>query len=418
MDRLIINGGKSLRGEVRVGGAKNAVLPLMTAAILAPGASVFTNVPKLKDVQTMASLLEHLGAAVETDGDRMTVDTSRLQNFEAPYDHVRTMRASVLALAPLVARLGRARVSLPGGCAIGARPIDLHLKGLEKMGAEIRLEEGYVEARARRLRGARVLFDMPTVTGTENLLMAAVLAEGETIIENAACEPEIVDLADALSKMGARIEGAGAPRIVVQGVASLQPVEHAVIPDRIETGTFMAAAGITGGDVLIRGGRLDHLDAVTDKMREAGLAISEEDGGIRVSAANGLRAVDIKTMPYPGFPTDMQAQLMALLSLAEGTSVITETIFENRYMHVAELDRLGADIRVDGSIAKVRGVAGLKGAPVMATDLRASASLVLAGLAADGATMVRRIYHLDRGYEQLEKKLVALGAEVKREKET
>lgn len=398
-------------------GAKNSVLPLMASTILAPGKSSFSNVPALRDVYTMGRLLEHLGASLTFEGDRVTVDSSKMSGYVAPYELVRTMRASVLVLGPLVARMGRARVSLPGGCAIGARPINLHLKGLEKMGAGIILEEGYVEARAGRLAGAHIQLDMPTVTGTENLMMAAVLARGETIIENAACEPEVVDLADSLRKMGARIEGAGTSKILISGVDELSPVSHRVVPDRIESGTFMVAAGMTGGDIILRDTRLDHLDAVTEKLKEAGLQISGDSGGVRIRGNGRPRAVDIKTMPYPGFPTDMQAQLMAFMSLAEGTSVITESIFENRYMHVAELDRLGADIRVDGSVAKVKGVDSLKGAEVMATDLRASASLVLAGLAAKGVTTVRRIYHLDRGYESIEKKLVGLGADIIREKE-
>jgi len=417
MDRLVIRGGIPLRGEVRVSGAKNSVLPLMASAILAEGPCRFSNCPGLKDVETMGRVLEHLGVSWSLEGDEIVVDASGLSDVEAPYHHVRTMRASVLVLGPLLARMGRARVSLPGGCAIGARPIDQHLKGLGRMGAEIRIERGYVEARARRLRGGRILFDMPTVTGTENLMMAAALAEGETVLENAACEPEIGDLADALRSMGVAVEGDGTSRIRIQGCAAPRPIAHRVIPDRIETGTLMAAAGITGGEILIRGARPDHLEAVIEKLVAVGLSVSGEAGALRVRSDGALRAVDIKTMPHPGFPTDMQAQLMALLSLAEGTSVITETIFENRYMHVAELDRLGADIRVDGAVAQVRGVRFLTGAPVMATDLRASASLVLAGLAARGETHVRRIYHLDRGYDRLEEKLAALGADIVREKE-
>lgn len=418
MDKLVIRGGNRLSGEVSASGAKNAVLPLMTSAILASGRSSFSNVPDLKDVRTMGRLLEHMGAAVSFGNGTLDVDTSAMNAFDAPYDLVRTMRASVLVLGPLVARMGSARVSLPGGCAIGARPINLHLKGLEKMGAKIVLEGGYVHASVNgRLRGARITFDIPTVTGTENLMMAAALADGDTVIENAACEPEVSDLADALIKMGAKISGAGTPKVRIAGVENLAPVSHAVIPDRIETGTFMVAAGITGGDIFIRGGRLDHLEAVAEKLREIGIVVAEAPGGVRAWANGGLNAVDIKTMPFPGFPTDMQAQLMAFLSVVSGTSVITESIFENRYMHVAELDRLGADIRVDGSVAKVRGVPSLKGADVMATDLRASASLVLAGLVADGVTTVHRIYHLDRGYDGIEKKLTALGADIRRERD-
>ena len=417
MDKLVINGGKALNGEVQISGAKNSVLPLLASAILAPGSSSFTNVPTLRDVVTMGLLLGNLGARVERHGDGMSVDTSEVSGFEAPYSLVRTMRAAVLVLGPLLARMGRARVSLPGGCAIGARPVNLHLKGLEKMGARIELDEGYIVASAERLKGAHIQLDIPTVTGTENLMMAAVLADGETIIDNAAREPEVTDLADALTGMGARIQGAGSSRVVVHGVTSLSPVSHRAIPDRIETGTFMVAAAITGGDLLIRGARADHVEAVSDKLQETGAEVTPESDGLRVRAHGRPRAVDITTMPYPGFPTDMQAQLMALLCTADGTSVITENIFENRYMHVAELDRLGADVRVDGAVAQVRGLPYLNGAPVMATDLRASASLVLAGLVARGTTTIRRIYHLDRGYDRIERKLAAVGADIVREKD-
>ncbi len=417
MDKLIIKGGRRLHGEVRVSGAKNSVLPLMASAILAPGVSTMSNVPALKDVETMGRLLENMGAGFSMEDSSISVDTSGMNGMEAPYNLVKTMRASVLVLGPLLARMGSARVSLPGGCAIGARPINMHLEGLEKMGAEIVLEEGYVKARSSRLCGAHIRFDIPTVTGTENLMMAATLALGDTVIENAACEPEVVDLADFLKKMGAKIEGAGTSRVQICGVAELKPASHSVIADRIETATFMVAATITGGDLLIRGGRPDHLGSVIEKLCEAGMSLAETPDGIRVWRDGKLRAVNFKTMPYPGFPTDMQAQLMALLSVAEGTSVITESIFENRYMHVAELDRLGAEIRVDGAIAMVKGVSRLRGAQVMATDLRASASLVLAGLVAEGETTVCRIYHLDRGYEAIEKKLVAVGADIVRAKE-
>jgi len=418
MDKLIIEGGRRLQGEVRVSGAKNSVLPLMASAILATGVSTMSNVPALKDVDTMGRLLENMGAEFSLEGSSVSVDTSGMNGVEAPYNLVRTMRASVLVLGPLLARMGRARVSLPGGCAIGARPINIHLEGLQKMGAEIVLEDGYVNARVSRLCGANIRFDIPTVTGTENLMMAATLADGETVIENAACEPEVVDLADSLQKMGAKIEGAGTSRLWICGVDELKPVSHSVIADRIETATFMVAAAITGGDLFISGGRLEHLGAVVEKLCEAGINVSEETpGGIRVWCDGKIQAVNFKTIPYPGFPTDMQAQLMTLLSVAEGTSVITESIFENRYMHVAELDRLGAEIRVDGAVAMVKGVPGLRGAQVMATDLRASASLVLAGLVAEGETTVCRIYHLDRGYEAIEKKLVAVGASIVRAKE-
>jgi len=417
MDKLVIKGGKRLSGDVRISGAKNSVLPLLASALLAPGCSTFSNVPSLRDVVTMGLLLGNMGARVDRDLDSMVVDTSELSGCEAPYSLVRTMRAAVLVLGPLLARMGRARVSLPGGCAIGARPVNLHLKGLEKMGARIEIDEGYIVASASRLRGAHIHLDIPTVTGTENLMMAAVLADGETVIENAAREPEVTDLAEALTGMGASVQGAGSSRISVRGVSALSPVTYRAIPDRIETGTFMVAAAITQGDVRILGACPEHVEAVSDKLRETGAEVILDQNILQVRMHDRPRAVDITTMPYPGFPTDMQAQLMALLCTAEGTSVITENIFENRYMHVAELDRFGADVRVDGAIAQVRGLPRLTGAPVMATDLRASASLVLAGLVAEGTTTVRRIYHLDRGYERIEHKLAALGADIAREKD-
>lgn len=417
MDKIIIHGGKRLKGEVRVSGAKNSALPLLFATLLAPGVHRVSNVPHLRDIDTAEKLLKILGARVDRENGTFAVDASSIKSVEAPYDLVRTMRASVLVLGPLLARCGHARVSLPGGCAIGARPINLHLKGLEALGAKIILDHGYVEARARSLQGGRIRFDIPTVGGTENILMAATLAKGTTIIENAACEPEIVDLAEALIKMGARISGAGTDTISIEGVAELTPFEHAVMPDRIEAGTFLVAAAMTRGDIRVRGLCAAHQEALLLKLREAGAEISGEGDELRVKGPRKILPVDIRTCPYPGFPTDMQAQFMALMALAEGASVISENVFENRFMHVCELQRMGADITIDGHTAVVRGVKKLLGAPVMATDLRASASLILAGLAADNTTEVSRIYHLDRGYERIEEKLKGLGADIQRVKE-
>jgi UDP-N-acetylglucosamine 1-carboxyvinyltransferase len=413
MDKIVIEGGLRLRGEVRISGAKNAALPILCSAILSGGRSTFKNVPVLHDIRTMGKLLRNLGCEVE--GDRtVTVAAGKLTAFEAPYELVKTMRASVLVLGPLVARYGRARVSLPGGCAIGARPIDQHLKGLEAMGAKITLSHGYVEAKAKRLTGARIVCDVPTVTGTENLMMAAALAKGRTVIENAAREPEVEELARVLNKMGARIHGAGTSVVDIDGVDELHPIEHAIIPDRIETGTFMVAAAITRGDVTIKDCLPEHNDAVTAKLRAAGAEVTAHEGGLRVRAKGDLLPVDLTTQPYPGFPTDMQAQFMVLAAVAMGQSVITETIFENRYMHVQELARMGADIHVDGRTSIVRGRPRLEGATVMASDLRASAALVLAGLVATGTTEILRVYHLDRGYEKIEKKLSKLGAKIRR----
>ncbi len=421
MDAIVVEGNGPLKGETFASGAKNAALPIIASALLAPGDHIFRNVPGLVDVNTMFKVLDEMGCKSERlTGKKKDVVHIRVPtkvNPEAPYELVKTMRASVLVLGPLVARYGRARVSMPGGCAIGARPIDQHLKGLEALGAEIELSEGYVEARAKRLRGATITFDLITVTGTENVLMAAVLAKGRTIIENAAREPEVEELANVLNKMGAQISGAGSDVITVDGVDDLRPVDHAIIPDRIETGTLLVAAAITGGDVLVRRAVPEHLEAVIAKLRATGCVVTSEGDGIRLVAPARVRAVDLKTQEHPGFPTDMQAQLMALMATAEGTSVITENIFENRYMHVAELRRMGADITVDGHTAVIRGVPRLSGAPVMATDLRASASLVLAGLHAKGKTTISRVYHLDRGYDRLEKKLSTLGGDVKRVKE-
>lgn len=414
MDKLIIKGGKKLSGQVSVSGSKNAALPIFISTLLAPGASEIQNVPFLRDINTTIKVLESLGAVIEGRGNVVRIDTAGVVNHEATYDLVKTMRASVLVLGPLLARFGRARVSLPGGCAIGARPINLHLKGLAALGADINLTHGYVEAKAKRLKGARINFDISTVGGTEQLMMAAATAKGETILENAAREPEIVDLADVLIKMGARVEGAGTDTILISGVEQLQPFTHAVMPDRIEAGTFLIAAAITGGDVRIYDMRLEHLDALVFKLQDAGVEITNRDNVVRVKGPRRINAVNIKTRPYPGFPTDMQAQFMTLMCLADGASVISENIFENRFMHVAELLRFGADIVVEGNAATVKGVKKLSGAPVMATDLRASASLILAGLAANNTTEVSRIYHLDRGYERIEEKLKALGADIER----
>jgi UDP-N-acetylglucosamine 1-carboxyvinyltransferase len=415
MDALKIKGGAKLQGSVKVGGAKNAALPIIAATLLAEGDNIVSNMPALADVDTMTKLLVMMGAEIDTrEKGMLRINSDKLREFEAPYDLVRTMRASVLVLGPLLARYGECRVSLPGGCAIGARPIDQHLKGLAALGADINLIHGYVEAKASRLRGTMFTFDVNTVTGTENVLMAAVLARGETVLRNAALEPEVVDLADALRSMGAKIEGDGTTDIRVIGVEGLSPMKHKVMPDRIEAGTFAAAAAMTAGDVLVEGGILAHLGAVADKLRDMGAKLTQEAAGYRVIGPKRLNAVDFTTAPYPGFATDMQAQLMAALVIANGTSKLRETVFENRYMHVPELQRLGADVSIDGNVAVVRGVEKLMGAMVMATDLRASASLVLAGLVADGETVVRRIYHLDRGYAALEQKLGTLGAQITR----
>ena len=418
MDKLKITGGVPLRGEIAVAGAKNAALPIIAAALLTDEPLHLSNVPPLADVGTMARLLRGMGVTVERDGTDMTLRAAQLTSTEAPYELVKTMRASVLVLGPLVARQGQARVSLPGGCAIGARPVDQHIKGLQALGAQIAIEHGFMVASAPRLRGTRIITDLVTVTGTENLMMAAALADGETVIENAAREPEVVDLARLLVAMGARIEGAGTDRIVVQGVPRLHGASYRVMPDRIETGTFAAAAvasGLFGDvDVMLKGAAPDTLDAVLDKLRETGAAIETGADWIRVRASGRPRAISLRTAPYPAFPTDMQAQLMALDCVADGVARITETIFENRFMHVLELQRLGASIAIEGNTALVQGVARLSGATVMATDLRASASLVIAGLLAEGETTVDRIYHLDRGYDRMEARLRALGARIER----
>ena len=416
MQKIIVTGGARLNGEVRISGAKNAVLPILCATLLADAPVRITNVPRLHDVLTTAKLLAGLGAGVQHEGDAMTVDPRSENSHIAPYELVKTMRASVLVLGPLLAKFGDAEVSLPGGCAIGSRPVDLHIKGLQALGAEITVDHGFIKARVDgRLKGARHVFEMVSVGATENVLMAAALADGTTVLENAAMEPEIVDLADCLNAMGAKIEGAGTSKITVEGVEKLSGCEHAVVADRIETGTFLVAAAMTGGRIVATHARPDTLDAVLDKLREAGADI-ETDGDRIALDMHGKRprAINITTAPHPAFPTDMQAQFMALDCIADGVGVINETIFENRFMHVNELLRLGADIRVDGHTAVVRGVEKLSGAPVMATDLRASASLILAGLVADGETVIDRIYHLDRGYENIEAKLSALGASIRR----
>jgi UDP-N-acetylglucosamine 1-carboxyvinyltransferase len=415
MDKLVIQGGVPLEGRVRVSGAKNAALPILCAALLTREPVTLTNVPRLNDVRTMQSLLSQMGVGVAAgDAGTVTLDASNIDWPLAPYELVKTMRASILALGPLLARTGEARVSLPGGCAIGLRPVDQHVKGLQAMGADIDLTHGYINARAPRLTGTRFAFDVVTVTGTENLMMAATLAVGTTILANAAREPEVVDLANCLIAMGAKIEGAGTGCIVVEGVPELHGAAHAVMPDRIETGTFVAAAAATQGDVVIDGAAPGSLMTVIDKLREAGADITVTDRSIRVRRDGALRAATVRTAPYPAFPTDMQAQFMALATRADGASMITETIFENRMMHVQELLRLGADIEVEGNTAIVKGVGRLTGANVMATDLRASACLVIAGLVADGETTIDRIYHLDRGYERIEDKLSALGARIRR----
>jgi UDP-N-acetylglucosamine 1-carboxyvinyltransferase len=420
MDKLLIRGGRQLHGEVRISGAKNAALPELCAALLTDEPVVLENVPRLQDVATMVKLIGNMGVAVERDDGQVRIDASKLHFPEAPYELVKTMRASVLALGPLLARFGEATVSLPGGCAIGSRPVDQHIKGLQAMGAEIVVEHGYIIAKLpkgrERLHGANIRTDMITVTGTENFLMAAALAEGETVLENAAQEPEIADLAEMLIAMGARIEGHGTHRITIHGVEKLHSCTHRVVADRIEAGTFLCAVAATGGDVVLRHGRADHLEAVIEKLRAAGAEVNAGDDGIRVHAQGRLAAQSFRTTEYPGFPTDMQAQFMALNAISQGSSKVTETIFENRYMHVNELLRLGAKIQVDGKVAVVEGVEKLSGATVMATDLRASASLVIAGLVAEGETLVDRIYHLDRGYDRMEAKLRGIGADIHRVK--
>lgn len=414
MDKLLISGGNRLQGEITIAGAKNAALPILCAGLLTADDVVLHNVPQLHDVATMKKLLLQTGLKVQQDGEQWVLNGSEISRLEAPYELVKTMRASILVLGPMLARFGEARVSLPGGCAIGSRPVDQHIKGLQAMGAEITLEAGYIHAKAKRLRGARILTDMITVTGTENLLMAATLAEGETVLENAAREPEVTDLAHLLVAMGAKIEGIGTDCLRIQGVERLHGASHSVIADRIETGTFLCAVAAAGGDLLLRNVRTDILDAALDKLREFGVKLESGENWIRAQMQQRPRAVSFRTTEYPGFPTDMQAQFMAVNCLAQGSSHVTETIFENRFMHVQELNRLGAKIDIEGNTAIVNGVEKLVGAPVMATDLRASACLVIAGLAAEGETLIDRIYHLDRGYDRMEVKLSAVGANIRR----
>lgn len=417
MEKLVIEGGRRLQGRVEVGGAKNAALPIITATLLASGVHEISNVPQLRDVRTMGRLLEILGAGVDRQGHTMRIDTSTVDSTEAPYELVKTMRASIYVLGPLLARYGSARVSLPGGCAWGPRPVNLHIKGMKELGAEVEIEHGYIVASAKKLTGAEINFDVTSVGATGNIMMAAVLAEGTTVIENAACEPDIVDLAGFLSAMGARINGAGTKRITVEGVPSLSPVGYGIIPDRIEAATFMVAGVLAGGRVEVGACVPEHCSAVMSKLEEAGARISTEADCVTVTGVDRPSPIKVSTAPYPGFPTDVQAQIMALATVASGTSTITDTIYLDRFTHVPELGRLGADIHLDGNVAVVRGVEKLSGAPVMATDIRASAALILAGVRAEGRTDVSRIYHIDRGYEAIEKKLTALGAKVWREDE-
>ncbi|MDQ9171022.1 UDP-N-acetylglucosamine 1-carboxyvinyltransferase [Oxalobacteraceae bacterium R-40] len=414
MDKLLVEGGKRLMGEISISGAKNAALPILCAGLLTADSVQLDNVPDLHDVTTMLKLLRQMGLRAEQDGAHVLLNGRAIDKLEAPYEMVKTMRASILVLGPLLSRFGEAKVSLPGGCAIGSRPVDQHIKGLQAMGADIAIEAGYIHAKAKRLKGTRIVTDMITVTGTENLLMAATLAEGETVLENAAREPEVTDLANLLVKMGAKIDGIGSDRIVVHGVETLHGASHAVIADRIETGTFLCAVAAVGGDVVLKNTRADILDVVLDKLREAGVILTSGEDWIRVQMAARPKAVSFRTTEYPGFPTDMQAQFMAMNCVAEGSSRVTETIFENRFMHVQEMNRLGASISIEGSTAIIEGVDRLVGAPVMATDLRASASLVIAAMAAQGQTLIDRIYHLDRGYDRMEVKLSAVGANIQR----
>ena len=415
MDKLIATGGTPLRGEVRISGAKNAALPVMISALLTEHTLTIGNIPHLHDITTTMELLAQLGVKLQVD-EKLSIEAnaSEVDNVVAPYQLVKTMRASILVLGPLVARFGRAEVSLPGGCAIGSRPVNLHIKGLEAMGAEVRIEDGYIKARAGRLKGARIFMDLISVTGTENLMMAATLADGVTVIENAAREPEVVDLADCLNAMGAKISGAGGDEITIEGVRRLGGASHRVIPDRIEAGTFLVAAAISGGEIRIRDVRPGQIEAVLDKLRDAGAVISSGADWVHLKAPERLKAVDVRTAPYPAFPTDMQAQFVLMNSIAEGVATVVETVFENRFMHIHELRRMGADIQLDGNTAVVRGVGKLRAAPVMATDLRASACLVLAGLVADGETLIDRIYHIDRGYDCIEEKLSQMGASIRR----
>lgn len=415
MDKIVINGGKPLHGNVQISGAKNAALPVLASALLTAGTNTFHNIPDLMDIKTIKKLLCSMGAEIEGE-ETVKICVDKITSHTASYELVKTMRASILVLGPLVARAGVARVSLPGGCAIGARPVNLHLKALEDMGASVELKNGYIEAKAKKLKGADIYFDLPTVTGTENIMMAATLAQGTTVLNNAAREPEVVNLADVLKGMGAKIRGAGTDVITIEGVTSLKPTKASIIPDRIEAGTFMVAAGMTRGEINVLGCNPNHLEALINKLRDTGMKISTIKNGLKVSAGKKINSVDVKTLPYPGFPTDLQAQIMAYMCIGSGLSVISETVFENRFMHVSELMRMGADIVIQGGNAIVRGVPKLRGAQTMATDLRASASLVLAALVAEGTTEISRVYHIDRGYQTIEKKFSALGADIKRVK--
>ncbi|MGP8153212.1 MAG: UDP-N-acetylglucosamine 1-carboxyvinyltransferase [Smithella sp.] len=415
MDKIVIEGGKPLYGDIQISGAKNAALPVMVSALLTEGTNTFYNIPDLVDIKTIKKLLKNMGAQIDGN-ETCRINADKITSCDAPYDLVKTMRASVLVLGPLIARMGIARVSLPGGCAIGARPVNLHLKALEDMGAHVELNSGYIEAKAKRLKGADIYFDIQTVTGTENIMMAATLAHGTTVLNNAAREPEVVNLAEVLKGMGAKISGAGTDVITITGVTSLKPTEASIIPDRIEAGTFMIAAGMTRGEINVIGCNPQHLESLVNKLRDTGMKISPIKNGLKVSSAKKINSVDIKTLPYPGFPTDLQAQIMAYMAIGSGLSVISETVFENRFMHVSELLRMGADIVIQGGNAIVRGVTMLHGAQTMATDLRASASLILAALVAEGTTEISRVYHIDRGYETIEKKFSALGADIKRVK--
>jgi UDP-N-acetylglucosamine 1-carboxyvinyltransferase len=415
VDKIVIEGGKPLYGDVQISGAKNAALPVMVSALLTEGTNTFHNIPDLVDIKTIKKLLKNMGAQVDGN-ETCQINADKITNYDAPYDLVKTMRASILVLGPLVARMGVARVSLPGGCAIGARPVNLHLKALEDMGAHVELNSGYIEAKAKKLNGADIYFDIQTVTGTENIMMAATLAHGTTVLNNAAREPEVVNLAEVLKGMGAKISGAGTDVITITGVTSLKPTEASIIPDRIEAGTFMIAAGMTRGEINVIGCNSHHLESLINKLRDTGMKITPTKNGLKVSSAKKIYSVDIKTLPYPGFPTDLQAQIMAYMAIGSGLSVISETVFENRFMHVSELLRMGADIVIQGGNAIVRGVPTLHGAQTMATDLRASASLILAALVAEGTTEISRVYHIDRGYETIEKKFSALGADIKRVK--
>jgi len=416
VDKIVVRGGKPLNGNVQISGAKNAALPVLTAALLTEEPCTFSNIPNLVDIKTTYKLLRNMGVEIEGDST-VQISAEKIINSVAPYDLVKTMRASILVLGPLVARMGKARVSLPGGCAIGARPVNLHIKALQDMGASVELHGGYIEATADRLKGADIYFDLPTVTGTENIMMAATLAEGTTVLNNAAREPEIINLADVLKGMGARISGAGTDVITITGVTSLKGTDASIIPDRIEAGTFMIAAGMTQGEINVLGCNPQHLEALINKLRDTGMKITSIEGGLHVAAGRKIHSVDIKTQPHPGFPTDLQAQIMAYMSVGSGLSVITETVFENRFMHVSELMRMGADITIEGGSAIVRGVPTLYGAQTMATDLRASASLILAALVAQGTTEISRVYHIDRGYENIEQKFSALGADIQRMKQ-